>query len=55
MDFIILGIVILVIAFVVFFPNGECPRCGGRLKKSFYDSEIGRQIYKCEDCGEEYI
>ena len=33
----------------------RCPRCGGKLINIYYDAEIDHNVYKCEDCGKEWI
>lgn len=56
MEYLLLFIISLIITFVlIFLPYGKCPRCGGKLKKSFFDASIDKQVYKCEDCSKEYI
>lgn len=56
MEYLLLFIISLIITFIiVFLPYGKCPRCGGKLKKSFFDASIDKQVYKCEFCGKEYI
>lgn len=33
----------------------RCPECGGKLVEEFYDVGLGKMIYRCEKCGEEWI
>ena len=46
---------ITLVIFLVKLPYGKCKRCGGKLKKEFFDAELDRYVYKCEHCGKEYI
>lgn len=55
MDFFILLGIIVVCVVIMFLPTGKCPRCGGKLRHHHYDGSIGRNVYKCVDCGKEYV
>lgn len=33
----------------------RCPDCGGIMRSEFLDMEFDRLVYKCTDCGEEWI
>ena len=33
----------------------HCPDCGGVMDRAFYDMKIGKLVYKCRDCGEEWV
>lgn len=33
----------------------ECPSCGGRMDVAFIDMEINKMVYKCRNCGKEWV
>lgn len=33
----------------------HCPSCGGVLDSAFLDMEIDHVVYKCRNCGKEWI
>ena len=33
----------------------KCSQCGGVCDLYFYDMDIKREVYKCRDCGYEWI
>lgn len=33
----------------------KCPDCGGVMRSEFYDMEIDELVYKCEQCGKQWI
>ena len=51
---ILLGVIVIAVV-IALLPTGKCPYCGGKLKKTFYDAEINRQVYECEFCHKKYI
>lgn len=33
----------------------KCPHCNGDMKSEYYDMRFDRTVYKCENCGKEWI
>ena len=52
---IFVAVMLLVFFVVTLFIKPKCPDCGGKMTYVYYDAEIDRNVYKCEDCGEEWI
>lgn len=48
-------IVISLIIYVLLFMKPRCPDCGGKMYESFYDSTLDGTVWKCSDCGEEWV
>lgn len=32
-----------------------CPFCGGTMDVAFIDMEINKMVYKCRNCGKEWV
>lgn len=54
---LVAGLALMFIVAVVSIINmrPKCPRCGGKMINLYYDAEIDHNVYKCEDCGKEWI
>lgn len=33
----------------------KCPCCGGIMDVAFIDMEINKMVYKCRNCGKEWV
>lgn len=35
--------------------KSHCPDCGGTMDSVYFDMFLDRQVYKCRNCGEEWV
>lgn len=54
MIFVGLGLVLLLIILLIII-QPKCPECNGKMKNYLYDSTIGKNVYKCQKCGKEWV
>lgn len=50
---LILLIAIFLVILAMCFIKPKCPKCGGKMKDVTIDND--KLVYKCDDCGEEWI
>ena len=56
---IVKGVIGLVLGVVfigwIFLKKAKCPDCGAELEEAFYDPNIDKVVYKCPECGKEWV
>ena len=48
-------ILFLMIVFINWCQEEKCPKCGSKVVATFYDKQIDKIVWECENCGERYI